>query len=139
MWLPGGNFRLSEHGTLEFTGHGPTTFDLYNGIQEVNDALRNDLFNVNEHVLYTLGIVCSENCQNKFTNIQGLIRSISGHFGEFDLEPNGYSIVPGSSRSQPVLWLRLRATKIGQSGSWRLFFEKMDNLQRSFGFAQLGM
>ena len=137
MWFPGGNFRLSQNGTLEFFGNGPASFDVYGGIREVNDALKADLFNLDESVLYLLGIVCSENCRNKF-NLPNLLQSVEGQYGEFVLQANGEHFVPGTRRSRPILWLRLRATKVGKADSWRLFFQKMEKLQSHFGFAQLG-
>ena len=110
-------------------------FSQFGGIRELNDNLKRELRNDHrQKVLYLLMIRSSRRLQDILDDVNMALTDL-GEFGECDLLPNGDSQNP---TQKPVLLLRLRATKVGQSMDWERFFLKMEKLQSAFGFAQFG-
>mmetsp|Transcript_102 Transcript_102/g.232 ORF Transcript_102/g.232 Transcript_102/m.232 type:complete len:409 (+) Transcript_102:88-1314(+) len=109
-------------------------------IHVLEDSLRRELLTNSEYrrqsVVYLVGLEITQSQLDIFNN-QGFLQTIAGEFGEVQFDVLGIDIVPNSGQSQPSIWLRLRATKIGMAENWELFLEKMRKLQSNFGLARI--
>ena len=140
-YLPNPNFILSPAGgeCLEFhddNGGVGNAFHQYGGIRLVNENLKEELINDRtQQVIYLLCVRSSRTLQQTLDDVNMALTE-AGDFGEWELLVD--QTRHGTGNARPELWLRLRATKVGQSMDWDRFFKKMDKLQGKFGYAPLG-